>query len=277
MNDQLLLYKVNNKIFITDKLVSKNYNRVFPIYEDESIFFAENLKVNKNDIVLDLGCGSGILSVFSASKAKKVYAIDINERALQFTKFNACLNSVDIKIKAIKSNLFEKIKGKFDVILFNPPFNISPGSLKGALFSDGGLDGLKITKKALKDINNFINKGARLQLITLSLGKFGKPIIIDEIYKYLGKNISIEYTELYPKTKSLHFLKGVFGNKYKDFITDIANKYPEYYYLFITVYFNPKNKFLRKLKTPHFKMTNFSGSWKARINRRRAILGYRYK
>jgi len=71
--------------------------------------------------ILDLGCGYGVIAIVIKKIFPKtdVTALDINERAILLTKKNAKLNNV--KIKVIKSNLFDNIKEKFDVILVNPP------------------------------------------------------------------------------------------------------------------------------------------------------------
>jgi len=72
--------------------------------------------------VLEIGVGSGILSIAAASSknVESVLACDINEKALLLAKKNAKLNNV--KIKFIYSDLFSKIKKKFDFIIFNPPY-----------------------------------------------------------------------------------------------------------------------------------------------------------
>ena len=74
-----------------------------------------NLK-EKN--VLDIGCGSGILSVLSKKLgAHRVTAIDNEIQAIEKTKETADFNNVEIDV--LFSNLLEKIKGKYDVIIAN--------------------------------------------------------------------------------------------------------------------------------------------------------------
>jgi len=78
----------------------------------------ENLK---NKQLLELGCGTGIISTFSAHKGAKVLASDINQLALDNTELNAKKNNVEIEI--INSNLFQEIPKKFfDYIIINPPY-----------------------------------------------------------------------------------------------------------------------------------------------------------
>jgi release factor glutamine methyltransferase len=70
---------------------------------------------------LELGCGSGIISLVAAKKEAKVIATDINETALEYLKLNASKNNLEVDI--VKSNLFEKLENHtFDYIIINPPY-----------------------------------------------------------------------------------------------------------------------------------------------------------
>ena len=71
--------------------------------------------------VLELGCGSGWLSLEASRKGASVTAVDINPTAVQMLKKNALKNGVKLEVMA--SNLFSSIQGrKFDLVLINPPF-----------------------------------------------------------------------------------------------------------------------------------------------------------
>jgi len=75
--------------------------------------------------VLEIGAGSGILSITAAEKksVSSVLACDINEKALALAKKNAALNSVEKKIRFAKSDIFSNLgKKRFDFIIFNPPY-----------------------------------------------------------------------------------------------------------------------------------------------------------
>ena len=54
----------------------------------------EAAKINKNDIVFDLYCGIGTISLFMAKYAKKVYGVEIVEQAIEDAKENAKINNV---------------------------------------------------------------------------------------------------------------------------------------------------------------------------------------
>ena len=78
--------------------------------------------------VLEIGTGSGAISVSIASELEKVHivATDIAEDAITLARKNAGDNGVASRIDFLCGNLFEPVSGKFDVIIANPPY-ISDG------------------------------------------------------------------------------------------------------------------------------------------------------
>jgi methylase of polypeptide subunit release factors len=75
---------------------------------------------------LDMGTGAGLLALLSARDADAVIATDVNPRALWLTSLNAALNGMP-GVEARAGSLFEPVEGeRFDRIVSNPPFVISP-------------------------------------------------------------------------------------------------------------------------------------------------------
>lgn len=126
--------------------------------------------------ILDIGTGSGAITISLAKyiKNSSVMSFDISEIALEIAKKNAVNNEVDSKIKFVKSDLFESIKGKdikFDVIVSNPPY-IPKADIKtlhtqvkdyepyNAL--EGGDDGLDFYRNITKESIHYINEGGVL-------------------------------------------------------------------------------------------------------------------
>lgn len=76
--------------------------------------------VKKGMYILDVGCGSGILSVASLLLgAKKAIGVDIDEMAVKTAKENAKLNLVDDRFDGICGNLTDKISGKYNIVIAN--------------------------------------------------------------------------------------------------------------------------------------------------------------
>lgn len=70
--------------------------------------------------MLDVGCGSGILSVAALLLgAEKAVGIDIDEMAVKASRENAKLNNVDDRYTGIKGNLADQVEGCYDVITAN--------------------------------------------------------------------------------------------------------------------------------------------------------------
>lgn len=89
-------------------------------------YFAQVLRdypLRPDQTVLDMGCGSGVMALTAAQRARRVLAVDINPMAVRCTRINAQLNHLDHRIEARQSDLFSALAAQqFDLLLFNPPF-----------------------------------------------------------------------------------------------------------------------------------------------------------
>ena len=83
--------------------------------------------IDKNDIVFDLYCGIGTISLFMAQYAKKVYGIEIVEQAIQDAKENAKINNIKNAefiagdVENVLDDLINVKKVIPDVIMIDPP------------------------------------------------------------------------------------------------------------------------------------------------------------
>lgn len=76
--------------------------------------------MKKGDAVLDVGCGSGILSIGAALlEAGKIMAIDIDPEAVKVSKENSALNNCGQKIQVRCGNLVDGIDFKADIVVAN--------------------------------------------------------------------------------------------------------------------------------------------------------------
>lgn len=136
----------------------------------DSFLIKKCLKGRVQDkVVLDMGTGSGILAIASLQLgAEQVYAADINSSALKLIK--------EKRIKKIKSDLFSKIKSKFEVIIFNPPY--LPADAKedkqSALAHSGGKRGDEIIIKFIKRAKSHLTKDGTILLLLSSLTPLDK-------------------------------------------------------------------------------------------------------
>lgn len=130
--------------------------------------------------VLDVGSGSGILALTAAGMAsvKKVLAVDINPKAINHIKRNVKkLHSYEAsKIDVIKSDLFEKVKGSFDTIIFNPPYLPNDKRVKD-LALDGGKNGYETIIRFLDGVNKYLTQPG---IVLLLFSSYSKKDKIDE-------------------------------------------------------------------------------------------------
>ncbi|WP_430515182.1 HemK2/MTQ2 family protein methyltransferase [Pyrococcus woesei] len=157
------------------------------VYEpaEDSFLLAEVLlkEVRDEDIVLDMGTGSGILALLAAKKAKFVVGVDINERAVDIAWKNAVNNDVK-NVIFVKSDLFENIRGRFSLIVFNPPYLLGEDEeirdpIDLALI--GGKTGGEVIERFAKHVKDFLLPGGRVLLLYSSLTKINVRKLFDEL------------------------------------------------------------------------------------------------
>ena len=134
------------------------------------------LTKNKNKInILDIGVGSGCILLSILKERKNFYGtgIDISKNCLNISRKNAKKLKVDARTRFYKSDVDKFARGKYDLIVSNPPY-ISKYYLKylekdvvnfePKLALDGGLDGLSEIRKVIKKSSELIKKNGKLIL-----------------------------------------------------------------------------------------------------------------
>lgn len=142
-----LVTKILYRIYLRKRLVTtqdfKTYGislRIFPsvfhpLFFRSSIYFADVLLRSfdfANKRILDVGCGSGILSLLAAKMGAYVVAVDLNPEAVRSTRENAERNDLYDRVEVLVSDVFEDVpRGNvYDYIITNPPFfRANPRSL----------------------------------------------------------------------------------------------------------------------------------------------------
>ena len=143
------------------------------IPSDDTFLLAENLEIKEGQSVLEIGTGSGLVSMYASLLSDDVTATDINYNALELAEKNFKLNNINT-IKLEFGDLFEPVKDKkFDVVLFNTPYlptdsdDIINDDLNYAF--DGGLDGRKVIDRFINQVSNHLNDKGIVQIIQSSL------------------------------------------------------------------------------------------------------------
>ncbi len=143
-------------------------NVMSPKYDRSAQIFIGMMPGQADKTFLDMGCGSGVVGLFAAlNGAKEVIAVDINERAVANTAANFASYGLQ-NAKAIESDLFEKVEGKFDTIFFNAPFH---GNEPKDLLERGTSDpDYQTLKQFFEQANNYLCEGGQVLLGFADMG-----------------------------------------------------------------------------------------------------------
>ncbi len=139
---------------------------VYPPSED-SILLIESLEVSADERVLEVGCGSGVVSIHCAKNRCIVTAGDINLKAVELTRKNARNN--DVRIDVVETDVYSGVNDVFDTIVFNLPY--LPVDEEGLLAKawSGGPDGLGPLPELLEGSSEHLIPGGRIVIVVSSL------------------------------------------------------------------------------------------------------------
>lgn len=126
----------------------------------------------RNRRVLDLCTGSGCIGISMALMNPKIQVdlIDVSPEALRVAKTNIKLFSLQGRVRCIQSDLFSKVRGKYDLIVTNPPYvsaeeyeALSPEFIhEPKLALECGPEGLDIVHRIIRVAGKYLNPGGKL-------------------------------------------------------------------------------------------------------------------
>lgn len=199
-NGEPVQYIVGNVDFYGYK-INVNKNVLIPRFETEELIFKTiNLikkNLNENIKVLDIGTGSGCISIALKKEIPglDITAVDISEDALVVAKNNALENNCEINF--IKSDLFNNIYDKYDLIISNPPYIsydeqimdiVKKNEPHLALYAKN--NGLYFYEEIIKNSSNYLNDK---NIIAFEIGYLQANEIKKMAHKYYpNSNIIIE-------------------------------------------------------------------------------------
>ncbi len=144
---------------------------LIPRPETELLVRQALASLKNGDSMLDLCTGCGAIAVAVACEAAKdrnvaVTATDVSEGALEVARENARLNKANVAF--VKADLFEGVRGRFNLITANPPYVRSAEisslprdvrEFEPSIALDGGVDGLDYYRRIAAKINRYIVRG----------------------------------------------------------------------------------------------------------------------
>jgi len=142
--------------------------------------------------ILDLGTGCGNIAISLIKKIPdcKIIASDISTEALEVAKINARRHGVYDRIEFVESDLFDRIEGRFDIIISNPPY-VARGEfetlqkevlMEPRVAIDGGEDGLNFYRKIIPGALRHLKPGG---ILVMEIG-YGQRRDVSKIIEEAG-------------------------------------------------------------------------------------------
>lgn len=211
-----LQYVIGSVNFYGNRFIV-NENVLIPRFETEELvehtvkyikkYFGETVRI------LDIGCGSGVIGLTLKQKFPKaiVDLLDISDDALTVAKQNATM--LNLNVNFIKSDIFENVKNKYDIIISNPPYIKTDEEIEDIVKNNephialyAGNDGLDVYRKILKDVKYHLQEKS---LIAFEIGCTQREDIISIARKYLTNIKIISKKDLSEKDRMIFILKNI--------------------------------------------------------------------
>ena len=170
-------------------------DRVFnPKYYYTSKFMAKKLSLKPEDIVLDMGTGSGIQAITAGRTASKVIAVDINPEAVKYARKNVVANQLEDKVSVLEGDLFFPLQKQriFSVILLTPPYleGRPESDFDHALFDPEK----RLLKRFFSEAHEYLRPDGHVQMLYSSIADYEKALSISEGLGWRHEQIAQEET-----------------------------------------------------------------------------------
>lgn len=250
-----------------------SYDRVMPVFEDESVYVARRVAEVARGLTLDIGTGSGILALAAATQGCTAVGTDVNEMATRYAEQSARRSTAGSRCQFLTGDMYEPVAGRvFDTVVFNPPFVPLPHGFRFFLSADGGPDGLGIIRRALDGLDRHFAWDGTLLLLTMALGDHQEPRVyrlLREAFRRRGGKITS--THIY-ETRSIEaegffslFASAASYTEWRHFLD--KERLTHLYYVLHQVEPHGRVEHSESQNALPLVETSFSGSWRARLNR----------
>jgi release factor glutamine methyltransferase len=148
-------------------LVFQDCDEVYAPRED-TFLLIKAIEVSGHEKVLEIGCGSGLVSLHLAKAGAEVWAVDVNPAAVECTRRAAAANHIPVQVGI--SDLFSEVRGRFDLIVFNPPYLKEDEHPLNAIDRSwaGGRTGTEVLGRFLREAPDHLAPDARILVVVSS-------------------------------------------------------------------------------------------------------------
>ncbi|MCI5824382.1 MAG: peptide chain release factor N(5)-glutamine methyltransferase [Candidatus Gastranaerophilales bacterium] len=186
LTKQPLMQILGFTIFMDNKFIVTK-DTLIPRVETELLIKTCQNLVNKNSKVLDIGCGTGIISIMLNKLTNcHVDSCDISSEALKIAKANS--QNLNTNVNFFQSDLFEHVHDKYDLIVSNPPYisikekdklqkEVKDFEPHQALFANDE-QGIDFYKKISQNSQKFLNKSG---FLAFELG-INQSILVEDLF-----------------------------------------------------------------------------------------------
>jgi len=214
-------------------------------FGDDSIKLTRHLIGESNQQALDCCCGSGIQSLYLASRGLYVTGVDIQELPVRLARLNSVINRLQDRLQFICGDIHQlDIYEPYDVVVSNPPLPPIPQEIPYDTVGDGGEYGWNVTESVLRRIALTPNPTTRGVIIGLCLGTAETPEVVpwlDRTAKNMGLSAAVFLGGRYPISalteatalSSWFTSGGYLGNSMDDMMEMIWKRGAEYAYPFV--------------------------------------------
>jgi len=137
---------------------------------------------------LDLGCGSGLLSILLASTSRSVLAVDVDPFATSVATFNAALNDLG-NLEVRTGDLFEPVGLEaFDLVVVNPPMVPTIPEHASSTAADGGPDGLALVRRLLDQLGAHLTDEGQAIIYLEGIGDRDRPLVTEALERVSNRD-----------------------------------------------------------------------------------------
>lgn len=147
--------------------------------EEDSELMLQAVTVSEGQMVLEMGCGTGFISLHCAEEGAIVTAVDIDPLAVRCAAGNAERNEVEMDVR--ESDLFATVPERFHLIIFNPPYLEGDCAGQEDLSWAGGAGGLDVLSRFLERAEeHLLPQGRMLVLVSSDMDQSRLEALLEE-------------------------------------------------------------------------------------------------